>query len=725
MRRELLFGGSAALALISGLAFAQSSPESLLPPGFEEPAPAPTPAPRPTATTQPGQPSSPTAGATSVPVIQPIPGASSATPAPVDLSGFGKLPTLEALEKMSTDELDELLGLKPKVDIPAGARRSLAQVGVLGMDEGGLPTRSLARQPASLVRAALGGTKRPLVSRWGHILLRRALASRLEAPAGMDPVDFAALRVATLNAIGEFAVARAVAQDIDTAEWNPRLTSAALNSYVGTADFVGACPAVRLQGNRRKDGTWRLFQGICSAYAGEGARAKTDLERVRYYGDAANIDALLAQRMAGAAGQGRGAVTIEWKGVQEITPLRFALATAVGETIPASLLDDARPYFARASATAPMLSLPQRIAASDVAAREGILSSAALIDLYSQLYAEQDNDDPAATVADRLRQAYVGADAAARMAAIREIWAPGAGGAIDYARLVLTAFAAARVEPSEDLEDDAGNLIAAMLSAGFERDALRWAPVVAAGSPAWAQLVFASPTAGEPVSSGAISDFVGDDASAQQRKSQFLVAGLAGLGRMDQGEVQGYSADLNMHLGSATKWTRAIDAAAAVDNKALVVFLAGLGMQGDGWNRMTARHLYHIVAALNRVGLSAEARMIAAEAVARGRCPQCPARSTISSPCSPPNAAPRPTRSPPIAAISQGPRKRSGIFRRRTAARLPDWKRPGPGSPRRALRARPPRSASSTGSSSTRACAMMIPRRRCRVRPPAVRCRRS
>jgi len=33
---------------------------------------------------------------------------------------------------------------------------------------------------------------------------------------------------------------------------------------------------------------------------------------------------------------------------------------------------------------------------------------------------------------------------------------------------------------------------------------------------------------------------------------------------------------------------------------------------------MTPRYLYHIVGALNRVGLEGEARMIAAEAVARG-----------------------------------------------------------------------------------------------------------
>jgi hypothetical protein len=45
--------------------------------------------------------------------------------------------------------------------------------------------------------------------------------------------------------------------------------------------------------------------------------------------------------------------------------------------------------------------------------------------------------------------------------------------------------------------------------------------------------------------------------------------------------------------------------------------LAGLGMQGSSWQRMTPRYLYHIVSALRTVGLDAEARMIAAEAVAR------------------------------------------------------------------------------------------------------------
>jgi hypothetical protein len=58
--------------------------------------------------------------------------------------------------------------------------------------------------------------------------------------------------------------------------------------------------------------------------------------------------------------------------------------------------------------------------------------------------------------------------------------------------------------------------------------------------------------------------------------------------------------------------------AAQQDRQAMVAMLAGLGMQGTGWDRMTPRYLYHIVSALRRIGLESEARMIAAEAVARG-----------------------------------------------------------------------------------------------------------
>ena len=89
------------------------------------------------------------------------------------------------------------------------------------------------------------------------------------------------------------------------------------------------------------------------------------------------------------------------------------------------------------------------------------------------------------------------------------------------------------------------------------------------------------------------------------------------MDKIGEGALDQYDGRLGVNITAESRWTRMIDQAAAVNNRALVAMLAGLGMQGASWDRMTARHLYHIVSALRRVGLDAEARMIAAEAVAR------------------------------------------------------------------------------------------------------------
>jgi hypothetical protein len=131
-------------------------------------------------------------------------------------------------------------------------------------------------------------------------------------------------------------------------------------------------------------------------------------------------------------------------------------------------------------------------------------------------------------------------------------------------------------------------------------------------------LAVAQPGRQGTVPAGTVDTFIGDDDSPDQRKSRFLVASLAGLGRLDGGDVNLLSRRLGVNLNRATRWSQAIDLAGQYRNPALVSLLAGLGMQGTGWDKMTARHLFHIVRALDQAGLNAEARMIAAEAVARG-----------------------------------------------------------------------------------------------------------
>jgi hypothetical protein len=625
-------GGALGGAGLAGLASAQGKPESILPPGFDDPAPAPTPTPRPVPAPTAAPAAQPRPG---VPVGVPAPGTvlpgtapalpAEAPPLPsITRDEFARLPSLEELESMSTEELDQLLGLKPKSDIPPGARRALTRIGVLATQEGGLPPRALANQPDKLVRAALNGTRGPMVSRWGHILLRRALASRLTAPLGMDPVEFAALRVGVLNRIGEFAVARAVVQDIDTANWSPALTAEALTAYLGAGDVTGACPAVRLQGSARDDGEWQLLQAICNAYAGESALAASQLDRALGRGVAPRIDVLLARRFAGAAGRGQRAVEIEWKDVEELNPWRFGLASALSEPVPEKLLDAALGaadggYYARSGALLPMLPAAQRTVFAGRAAREGLLSSQALIDLYSAVYAENTAEGDARSHAAALREAYVAADPAARIAAMQRLWDAGnvIGGGDGYGARVLTAYAAARIPADAAQADAAGALISSMLAAGLDRDALAWRDVVEEGSLGWALIVLSAPRS-NGIGQGAVESFISDDDSTGSRKSAFLVAGLAGLGRLDEGDAAALASDLGVDLARQTRWSRAIARAAAVDNPTLVALLAGLGMQGESWQQMTPLHLYHITAALTRVGLEAEARMIAAEAVARG-----------------------------------------------------------------------------------------------------------
>lgn len=329
------------------------------------------------------------------------------------------------------------------------------------------------------------------------------------------------------------------------------------------------------------------------------------------------IDILLAKKYAGAVGKSRQAVTIEWDKVEDMKPWRYALAIGVGLEPPAKLTEGEGPRYSFINATAPMLPLTSRAKAADMAAGSGILSAGAMVDLYSQIYSNEDIQGEWATAAASLRAAYVGETPADRLQAIKALWS-GGGDDARYSRQVLTAYAAARMPVTGDFSDDAGDLVASMLAAGLDQNALRWLGGVERGSVAWGQLVLAAPTLQGGVDAAGLNDFYDADPSSGHRKSRFLVAGLAGLNRVDAAVSGDFAAKLGVNPTRQTRWTTLIDQAADVNNQALVVFLAGVGMQGDGWDKMTSVNLFHIVSALNRVGLSAEARMIAAEAVARG-----------------------------------------------------------------------------------------------------------
>ncbi|WP_331454137.1 hypothetical protein [Novosphingobium malaysiense] len=528
-----------------------------------------------------------------------------------------RVPSLEELAKMTPDDFEALFGSQVVFDMPPQARRSMAKAGLLDQSEGGLAADSLAGQNARLIDLALSGNKGALVSRWGHILLRRALLSRLQAPEGMTPQHFLALRVGLLLRMGETDAARALLQDMDIADYTPAVGNVALAVYEKTADFTGLCPIMATQGDLRDDAHWDAAKTICEAFRGNSRAALSALDRETSRGTLPKIDLLLAQKYAGAAGKTRRAVTIEWDNVDSLTPWRYGLAIGVGLEPPERLMTAAGPQYSYVTALAPMVGLERRAAAADRAGAAGILSNAAMVDLYSQIYSDGDVIGTWQDNAETLRDAYTLTDSDARLAAMQSLWNGASNASARYARQVLTAAAAARMSASEDLADESGPLITSMLSAGFDANAMRWASVVPSGSESWGLLSLAAPGRTSPVDTGALDSFIDADESADKRKSTFLVAGLAGLERLTPGDIERYSNDMSLNFGGSTRWTNAIDSAARRGDRASVVLLAGFGMQGTNWHRMTPRYLYHIVSTLRQVGLEAEARMIAAEAVAR------------------------------------------------------------------------------------------------------------
>jgi hypothetical protein len=224
------------------------------------------------------------------------------------------------------------------------------------------------------------------------------------------------------------------------------------------------------------------------------------------------------------------------------------------------------------------------------------------------------NDMPSAAsaTANDLRTAYIGNDVQARLGAMRSLWG-GAGKEPSYARLVLTARAAARL-PARLGVEDARYLVASMLTAGLDRNAARWRAAVDEGGDAWAMIALADPDAGR-LSYRQLSSYAGrGDAALKQR---LFFAGLGGLGRLAPEDIERAAAALDVRIGAENSWTRAIDRAAADGQQGTVVLLAAIGMQTPSWRGVPPAMLYRIVGALRSVGLEGEARMIAAEALAR------------------------------------------------------------------------------------------------------------
>jgi hypothetical protein len=361
---------------------------------------------------------------------------------------------------------------------------------------------------------------------------------------------------------------------------------------------------------------------MCSSLAGEPESAFAQIDDARRFGRIGGIDLNLAEKVVGAAGGGRAA-TIEWEPVEYLTAWRFGLATATGMVPPERLIRDASPRLRAFQARAPLLTAQQRLDSATIAAGLGVFSSQSLIDLYSAIYDSTDPSDLPETDAWQLRQAFVGKDDATKIAAMRQLLGSDRPYLQREAMRALVARAATLIAPNAELQNDAPELISAMLAAGYDRQAARWAGACErmndeGGDRCWAMLALAAPDArGLDLSFGRITTFIGRDQSAGKLRSALLVAGLVGLGRINERSANTLNQRYGLGLGRRTSWTNMIDAAGRTRQAGTVLVLTGTGFQSTDFDHLPAAHLYHSLVALQRCGQDFTARMIAAEALSR------------------------------------------------------------------------------------------------------------
>lgn len=508
----------------------------------------------------------------------------------------------------------------PAVEYPGWARRNPWIVGAIRPSDAGLGDDAWGNSSGTFLTILMRRMHTPIASRWLHISLRDALLAKLHAPGDVQPVDWVAERAWLLLRMGEADAARMLVAGVDTDRFTPKMVQVAVQSALASADPSALCPLE--DGMKKYDpNTLALVRAMCASLSGEPDNASAMIDQARRYGRIGGVDLSLAEKVVGAGGNGGRSATIEWDPVDSMTAWRFGLATGTGMMIPDRLLDASSVQLRAFQARAPLLTAQQRLPSAMIAAGLGVFSSQTMVDLYSAIYDTTDPNDLSGSDAWQLREAFVGKDADTKLAAIRKLLATGKDSLSREAARALVARAATLVEPDAKLAKDAPELISAMLAGGYDRAAARWLAAIDRmddqdADRCWAMVSLGAPNIAD-VSTGRVTSFIRRDTSRNHVRSALLVAGLAGLGRISAGTANSLNQKYDLELGHVTGWTKAMDAAAGRGNAASVLVLAGTGFQTPYFDQVPPSHLYHTIAALDRVGLGFDARMIAAEALSR------------------------------------------------------------------------------------------------------------
>ncbi len=291
----------------------------------------------------------------------------------------------------------------PKVDTgPAPAKLGEIQVDYLGqlnVDAAG----ALAKANGSLGTSMWRGTKRSLAEELlPHLpvkadspamrdLMRRLLLSSATPPEGEGkPGSLVALRARLLAEMGDISGAASLIKAIPKRVRSSRLIKMQMDASLLAGDASGACTLASSQIRRWDDPYWQKVLVFCQFLAGDTKKAQLGISLLQEQGEDDAAFYRLAGMQAGAGAlfpkEAEGGKLVP--GIADLpdpTPLHIAMARTVGVALPVSVTDASRPLVLQALAMDVAQPLEIRLKAGEKAEAMGALPTAALRDLYGDL----------------------------------------------------------------------------------------------------------------------------------------------------------------------------------------------------------------------------------------------------------------------------------------------------------------------------------------------------
>ncbi|MSO70451.1 MAG: hypothetical protein EXQ88_00285 [Alphaproteobacteria bacterium] len=513
--------------------------------------------------------------------------------------------------------------VNPAVRVEALPAPGAEVIGTRGPAEGGFPPTLWQGTPAETLAAGLARMPVKAASPTLNALLRRVLATT--APLPPSPGLIAA-RVRLLAALGDADEAETLLKFTAGSDGDPSIAWAAAELAFLAGDEMRACGIVGRRDPVEAGRDWQKAEVLCLAVSGELRQAQLALSLLSDQSPAEDYPLLdLFERMLGAPGVKDPTA--------ELKPLALAAFEAGGLALPAALVARSDPGVARQLAlTEKPESLLKLVAAIAAEAAGAITTRELAAYLAAAPFSPEERADATALIsaggpralallyqaAASLRGEVGRAEAVGRLLKVEPESLAGARRL--SARLIDD------ITPGTEVAWLAPQAARARLAGGASAADDAWLRVArtdpgvsAALAPfLWLQTASAPPSGGVRAWFDTLKDL---PAPERRARAELLYALLAGLGaKLDPAEWAGILAGEPAAVAgaiSAAEWFALADAAAA-GRVGETVLRAGALLAPDG-PQAPPLQLGLALAALTRIGLSAEARSLALEAaLARG-----------------------------------------------------------------------------------------------------------